>query len=157
MVAIHPHTPTDRPWLIAKLDHWGGTTMVSRGKVHDLLCLPGFVAVDGEERVGLALYRVADGECELVSLDSLCEGQGIGTALLAAGTSAARNAGCRRLWLITTNDNTHALRFYQRRGLRLVAIHRDAVTAARRLKPSIPLLGNDNIPIRDEIEIELIL
>lgn len=156
-VAILPLTPADQPWLIATLGHWGGTTMVTRGQIHDLLCVPGFVAFAGEARVGLALYQTTDDECELISLDSLRQGIGVGTALLAAVTDAARSAGCRRLWLITTNDNTHARRFYQRRGLRLAAIHRDAVTAARRLKPSIPLLGNDNIPIRDEIEMELIV
>jgi ribosomal protein S18 acetylase RimI-like enzyme len=155
LMNVIPCPPTDRPWLLATLTHWGVTTMVTRGQVHDLLRLPGFVAFDGEKRVGLALYRIADAECELVSLDSLREGVGVGTALLAAVTDAARNAGCRRLWLITTNDNTQALRFYQRRGLRLVAIYRDAVTAARQLKPSIPLLGNDGIPIRDELALEL--
>jgi ribosomal protein S18 acetylase RimI-like enzyme len=67
----------------------------------------------------------------------------------------ATAAGCRRLWLITTNDNLDALRFYQRRGFELVAVHRDFREVARRLKPSIPLEGNFGIPIRDEIELEL--
>ena len=66
-------------------------------------------------------------------------------------------AGCRRLWLITTNDNLAALRFYQRRGFELVAVHRRAVAAARRLKPEIPLVGAHGIPIRDEIELEMAL
>lgn len=157
MIVTTPLTPADRPWLIATLDHWGGTTMVSRGRIHDLLALTGVVGWTGDERAGLALYRVEGAACELVSLDSLRPGLGIGTALVAAVADAARAAGCRRLWLITTNDNTRALRFYQRRGLRLVALHRDAVTAARRLKPTIPLLGDDDIPIRDELELELLL
>jgi len=105
--------------------------VVTRGQIHDLPRLPGFVALDGDERMGLALYRIADDECELVSLDSLREGIGVGSALLAVAADAAHGAGCRRLWLITTNDNTHALRFYQRRGLRLVAIHRDAAHATQ--------------------------
>ena len=150
-------TPADRPWLTATLDHWGGPVMVSRGRVHDLLALPGFVAREGGERVGLALYRIEGEECELVSLDSLREGRGVGSALVAAVAEAARAAGCRRLWLITTNDNTYALRFYQRRGLHLVALHRDTIAAARLLKPTIPLVGNDGIAIRDEIELELVL
>jgi len=29
----------------------------------------------------------------------------------------------RRVFLITTNDNLHALDFYQRRGFELVAVH----------------------------------
>ena len=128
MATVRPLATTDRPWLIATLAHWGGTTVVTRGQIHDLPRFPGFVALDGDERMGLALYRIADDECELVSLDSLREGIGVGSALLAVAADAAHGAGCRRLWLITTNDNTHALRFHQRRGLRLVAIHPDAVT-----------------------------
>jgi hypothetical protein len=84
-------------------------------------------------------------------------GQGVGTALIEAVKVAAIEAGCRRLWLMTTNDNLHALGFYQRRGFRLVAVYPGAVDAARLLKPEIPLLGNDGIPIRDEIELEIAL
>jgi ribosomal protein S18 acetylase RimI-like enzyme len=65
--------------------------------------------------------------------------------------------GCRRLWLITTNDNTDALRFYQKHGFMLVAVHRNAIEESRKLKPEIPLIGNNNIPIRDEIELEMML
>jgi ribosomal protein S18 acetylase RimI-like enzyme len=91
----------------------------------------------------------------LVTLDAFTEGQGIGSALLDAVTDEARRQGCRRLWLITTNDNLHALRFYQRRELRLVSVHRDAVDDARQLKPSIPLVGEYGIPLHDELELEL--
>jgi len=72
--------------------------------------------------------------------------------------AVARNAaakGCRRLWLITTNDNVDALRFYQRRGLRLVAVHRGAVDRARLVKPQIPDVGSFGIAVHDEIELEL--
>jgi GNAT superfamily N-acetyltransferase len=68
---------------------------------------------------------------------------------------SARAAGCRRLWLITTNDNLPALRFYQKRGFVLVRLHRGAVAGSRRLKPEIPLTGSEGIPIRDELELEL--
>jgi ribosomal protein S18 acetylase RimI-like enzyme len=81
----------------------------------------------------------------------------VGSALIEAATQAARRVGCRRLWLITTNDNTHALRFYQKRGFVIAAIHVNALEKARRLKPEIPLIGEDGIPLRDEIELEMIL
>jgi ribosomal protein S18 acetylase RimI-like enzyme len=155
-IEIRPLTPGDRAWADALLGKsWGGTLMVSRGQVHDLATLPGFVALAGDERVGLATYRIAGGECELTSLDSRRERIGVGSALVAAVKEVALAGGCRRLWLITTNDNTHALRFYQRRGFLLVAIHRDALAESRRLKPQIPLLGLNDIPLRDEIELEL--
>ena len=67
----------------------------------------------------------------------------------------ARRQGCTRLWVITTNDNVDALRFYQRRGFRLVRVHRGAVDRSRaRLKPEIPSVGAYGIPLRDEIELE---
>jgi len=133
----------------------GGPLIVSRGQLHDASELPAFIAWRGSERVGLSTYRLEGEACELVSLDSLYPNQGIGTALTVAVADAARRAGCRRLWLITTNDNLPALRFYQRRGFVLAALHVDAVAASRRLKPTIPLLGWAGIPIRDEIELEL--
>ena len=80
---------------------------------------------------------------------------GAGTALIEAVAGAARAAGCARLWLITTNDNLRALRFYQRRGFRLAALHRDALARSRELKPSIAEIGLDGIPLRDELELEL--
>lgn len=153
---IRARTEDDRAWAEAQLrTRWGGAIMVTRGQIHDLSALPGFVALLDGERVALATYRLAGDECELTSLDSLREGRGAGTALLAAVMERACAAGCRRLWLITTDDNTHALRFYQRRGFRLAALYRGAVTTARLLKPAIPLLGDDGIPIRDELELEL--
>jgi hypothetical protein len=50
-----------------------------------------------------------------------------------------------------------ALRFYHLRGFLLAAIYRNAIAASRKLKPEIPLQGIDGIPIRDEIELELLL
>jgi GNAT superfamily N-acetyltransferase len=111
--------------------------------------------VDGDEIVGLATFRLEGDECELVSLDALAQWRGIGSALLAAVAEEATARGSRRLWLITTNDNIDAIRFYLRRGLRLVAVHLAAIDEARKLKPSIPLVGENGIPIHDELEFEL--
>lgn len=155
---IRPLTASDHPWLAAFIaEHWGSAMMVVRETLYDATTLPGFVAVDGETVVGLVTYRIDGDDTEVMSLDSLREGQGIGWALLQAVMDAARAAGCPRLRLVTTNDNLHALRFYQRRGFRLIALRPDAVTRSRRLKPEIPLLGHDGIPLRDEIELEITL
>lgn len=68
----------------------------------------------------------------------------------------ARRAGCTRLWLVTTNDNLDALRFYQRRGFRLSRLRPGAVDLSRQtLKPEIPEVGTFGIAIRDELELEL--
>ena len=70
--------------------------------------------------------------------------------------NAAIEAGCTRLWLITTNDNLRALELYQRWGMEIVAFHRHAVTEARRhLNPSTPERGAHGIPIAHEFELEL--
>jgi ribosomal protein S18 acetylase RimI-like enzyme len=155
-VEVRPLTAADREWVARlALELWGSDRVVSRGRVWHLSELAGFAAVDGDRVAGLITYRVEEGQMEVVSIDSLEQGRGIGTALLEAAASQARAAGCRRLWLITTNDNLRALRFYQRRGMRLAALHRDAVARSRELKPQIPRMGCHGIPIRDELELEL--
>jgi len=148
----------DRPWALHLLqENWGSAVMVSRGKIHRAVELPGFIAVHNGEPAGLVTYNIAGKVCEITSLNSLVEGQGIGSALVEAVKDAAAEAGCQRLWLITTNDNTAVLRFWQKRDFKFVAVYPDAVEQSRRIKPEIPLLGNDGIPIRDEIELEMIL
>jgi ribosomal protein S18 acetylase RimI-like enzyme len=156
--SVRPLAEADRPWASRLLaERWGSADIVTRGRVHRADRLPGFVASQDGRRLGLVTYRLEGADCELVSLDSLAEGQGIGTALLKAVEDEARAGGARRLWLVTTNDNLRAVEFYRRRGYRVAAVHRGAVVELRRLKPSIPLAGLDGIPIEDEIEMELVL
>jgi ribosomal protein S18 acetylase RimI-like enzyme len=146
-----------RPASELLVKQWGTTQVVSRGSLFDASALPGFVATDEGGPIGLVTYHLAGDACEIVTLNSLVEGKGTGAALIAAVKTVAEAAGCRRLWLITTNDNTPALRFYQKRGFHLVAVHRNALEHSRRLKPQIPLFGLDGIPLRDEIELEMLL
>jgi ribosomal protein S18 acetylase RimI-like enzyme len=134
---------------------WGSPIVLSRGRAHDASCLAALVCEAEGEMVGLATYDIREGDCELVTIDALTRGQGVGTKLLEAAIRAARQSNCRRLWLITSNDNLSALRFYQRRGLRLIAVHRGAIDEARRVKPEIPLTGHDGIAIHDELELEV--
>lgn len=136
---------------------WGSFVVVSRGVRHDLRELPTIVAEQDGEIVGIVTYEPGDGEAEVTSLDALRPDRGVGTALLDAVIDVGLSNGWRRLWLVTTNDNTHALRFYQRRGWDLVAVHRGAVDDARSLKPEIPEKGDDEIAIRHELELELVL
>lgn len=137
------------------IDHWGDEYMIVNNELIALPGLYGFVAeIDGRV-VGLATYRIQDNSCELLSIDSLLARKGIGSALLDAVIHIARSTGCSRLRLVTTNDNLNALRFYQMRGFHLCALRPGAVAVSRALKPTIPLLGNDDIPICDEIELEM--
>lgn len=145
----------DEEWKLQRLlERWGSRRVVSRGCVHDALELPSLVAERDGVPVGLATFALRDDACELVTLDAFEQGSGVGSALIEAGCRFARTRGCQRLWLITSNDNLPAVRFYQRRGFRLIAVHQDAITRARReLKPEIPELGLDDIPVRDELEL----
>ncbi len=148
----------DHTWIEAVLrERWGATAMVSRGVLHNALELPALIAEREGERCGLATYRLEGSECEILTFDTFPRFQGTGTDLIAALIAQATEAGCRRLWLVTSNDNLDALRFYQRRGFTLVAVHRNAVAEARRLKPGIRAVGSYGIPVRDEIELECAL
>jgi DNA-3-methyladenine glycosylase I len=154
-ITVRAADEADRRWMARLLSsRWGAVQIVSRGQVHQADRLPAYVAVRDGEPVGLATYRAEGEACELVSLDSLEENTGVGTALLEAVRRRAENLRCRRLWLVTTNDNLRALGFYQRRDFVLVAVHRNAMDAVRRLKPTVPAVGLNGIPLRDELELE---
>ena len=116
--------------------------------------MPGFAALREGEIAGLITYHIHKKSCEIVTLNSLHRNQGIGQALIEKVGTAAREKGCVRLWLVTTNDNLQGLGFYQKRGFKVVAIHADAVKESRKLKPGIPLVGENGIPINDEIVLE---
>jgi len=133
---------------------WGSEQVVTRGKMLDASRLPGFVVLDGTNLLGLITFHVQGLECEIVTLNAVLENLGIGTRLIDQVKETARQNGWMKIWLITTNDNVDALRFYQKRGFVLVALHRDAIAFSRKLKPSIPLIGLHGILIRDEIELE---
>ncbi|HET7656924.1 MAG TPA: GNAT family N-acetyltransferase [Bacillales bacterium] len=135
--------------------NWGSAIMVSRGKSHRIDELPGFVAMEANHLLGLITYNIEDEECEIVSLDSLVKNQGVGSRLLECVVKMAEEKRSRRVWLITSNDNLHAMRFYQKRGFNMVALYVNAINAARKIKPEIPKFGNDGIPLRHEIEFEL--
>ena len=156
-IFIRPVDSDDGDWISKMItERWGAEFVVAHYEVFHCRDLPGFVATYGEEKVGLLTYKIVGDECEIVSLDSLRPCAGVGTALIEAVKAAAIESGCKRLWLVTTNDNMNALRFYQKRGFVLVKINRNAIEFARKLKP-IPLIGAEGIPIRDEIELEMML
>ncbi|MHC4109361.1 MAG: GNAT family N-acetyltransferase, partial [Planctomycetota bacterium] len=97
---------SDRDWIRETLvEHWGSTVVVTRGRVHDGDRLPGLVALLGGARAGLLTFDHRGDELEIVTLNSLAPRQGIGTALVAAARALAAALSCRRLWLVTTNDN----------------------------------------------------
>jgi ribosomal protein S18 acetylase RimI-like enzyme len=155
-VRVRTAAAADRDWIEAFLRDHGSLRVARGGELVHPLDHPMLVAETSEGAVGLLTY-VVDGEaCEVLTLHAARQWAGAGSALLAAVLAIAEERGCRRLWLVTTNDNVDALRFYQRRGFRLAAIQVGAVDEARRtLKPEIPETGAYGIPLRDELELEI--
>jgi len=137
------------------VEHWHSAKIVSRGKVHYADRLQGFIALEGGKRIGLVTFLIEGDECEIVTLNSIVERIGVGSALVNAVRSKALSNNCRRVWLITTNDNFPALGFYQRRGFTLAALYSNALERSRQLKPEISLVGLARIPLRDELELEM--
>ena len=128
------------------------------GRLEDTLSHPALVAERDARLAGVLTYVLGDDACEVLTLHAAERHAGVGTALLRAVEDIARDAGCERLWLITTNDNVDALRFYQRRGFRLAVLHRGAVDDSRdSLKPEIPVVGDYGIQLRDELELDKVL
>ncbi len=136
---------------------WNCPPSISRGKIIDTNILPGFLFIEDEKIKGIVTYNIENEECEIVTLNSFDENQGIGTTLIKEVLGIAQKNDCKRLWLITTNDDTNAIRFYQKKGFDLKAAHINAMEISRNLKPSIPLIGMDNIPIKHELEFEILL
>src|ERR671925_543479 len=106
MVDVRALTESDRAWAVqVEAESWSTPVVARLGELVDPTQLPGFIALLDGQRAGLVSYAVRGGECELVTIRSLREGRGVGQALLDAVRGAASEAGCSRLWLVTTNDN----------------------------------------------------
>lgn len=160
---IRAFEPSDLPWaegLIGAV--FGGRVQARRGELIDVLGQPGFVAIIDRpnERagtpdavpVGIFTYRPDGDAYEITYVEATSQFDGIGSALLDTFLRELKPA---HVWVVTTNDNVDALRFYQRRGFRIRDVRIGAVTEAREtLKPEIGKFGAYGIEIRDEIELE---
>ena len=152
---IHRLTQNDLPRLRDFwTKQWGSEFVVAHNEIIRYDEVDGFIY---DNWAGVITFKIRGDECEITSLDSLNEGKGIGTTLINVVLREAKEKNCRRVFLITTNDNLYALGYYQRRGFELVSIRRNAVNESRKVKPSIPLIGENNIPLRDEIELEILI
>jgi len=109
-------------------EHWGSRKVVISSGVYDCAELDGFAALEDDGTIiGLITYVIRAAECEIISLNSLVEGKGIGTRLINEVEDVARTNGCEVLKVTTTNDNLHALEFYQKRGFVLSRVIPNAV------------------------------
>ena len=153
-IRVRAAVEADRPmiaWLMTEL--WGSPTQIVHQTVYRPADLPGLIAERGSRVAGLLTFHVAGGVLEVVTLNALERRAGVGTLLMEAAAAEARQLRCHEIRLTTTNDNLDAIRFYQRRGLRLVALRPGAVDRARAERPEIPPVGDYGIPLRDEIDL----
>jgi GNAT superfamily N-acetyltransferase len=153
-IRVRPVGDGDRPmiaWLMLEL--WGSALQVVHRTVYRPSDLPGLIAERGSRIAGLLTFNVAGVVLEVVTLNALERRAGVGTLLMETVAAEARQRRCQEIRLTTTNDNLDAIRFYQRRGLRLVALRPGAVDQARAERPEIPRIGDYGIPLRDEIDL----
>ena len=135
-------------------DQWGSPMSVSKGRILNTVDLPGFLCLEEGKIIGLLTYKIDGADWEIVTLNSLRPNHGLASRLIERVVEKAKSSACNRIWLITTNDNTHAIRFYQKRGFEWVGFYKDSMEVSRKLKPEISEFGEHGIPIKHEIEFE---
>lgn len=139
-------------------ESWGSIQVAVHSELYDLSTLPCLIAVSDEQKLlGYCYYRISNDECEIMAIESIMPNKGVGSALIIAAAQIASDENCTRIFLQTTNDNAHAFRFYQRRGFTMCDVRWNELDYSRKIKPIIPLLGEDDIPLLHEIEFELAL
>ena len=148
MTQIKPATIDDWRWIEENASAIGGSHVVSQGTLYTLRDYEGFVAIADDQRLGFAVLR----EDELLGIAAPQPGHGVGSLLVEHCESLLLTRDYSSIWLVTTNDNLDAMRFYQRRGFILDGLHKGAFEEVKRIKGiSGEVLGNFEIPIRDEL------
>lgn len=146
-----PDDPDQQAWLRDAYDaDWEGPTMTIDGVDHSLLGQPTLVAEEGGELCGYLVYERQLQGTELLAMAAHPRGQGVGRALVRALVEQTDAT----ITVVTTNDNTDALAFYQRCGFRITAVRIGAVDRSRVVKPEIPMRGEHAIEIHDELVLE---
>ena len=155
---IRPAASADNKWLEELMNRdWGGLPLVIRGKKFYPSQLDGIIAENENGIAGFLFYEVRDKDCEIIVFEVFDKFKGTGTSILDNLKEVAKDKKCQRIYLMTTNDHLDALRFYQKRGFHICGIHIDSVKDSRKIKPTIGMTGDHDIPVRDEIDLEFLL
>ena len=133
--------------------HFFSLEVVCRDEVIDMTLQDGFLCTQDGAYIGVITWQDRGDMLDVTALCTDVAGQGVGTRLLTKAKEAAVLQNKKGVTLITTNDNIRALYFYQTRGFWIKGIDIGAVGRARKIKPVIPLFGEHDIPLRDEIEL----
>jgi GNAT superfamily N-acetyltransferase len=150
-----PIEPVGQEFIRRRWEESWGLPVVSISRTYLPEDVSGLVWRDewGEPQ-GLITWHIERDHAEIVSMDASQQGRHIGGRLLDGAEAELRKRGVRRATIVTTNDNLRAIAFYVRRGYRIVRVALDDMDRVRKIKPTVPLLGNDNIPLRDMFEME---
>ena len=148
-------TKNDNEAVSEIIKGWGSDILVSRGKPHKAQGLDGILAWDNGKIIGLGLYYIKNNECEIALLETFDQNKGIGTRIIEKIIEIAKESKCKKIWLVTTNSNINAIKFYQKRGFDISNIYINAMDVARKIKPEIPEIAENGIKIKDEIEFEI--
>ena len=156
---IKPAAKADFEWIKELYrQYWSGDICVSRGKVQKVDDFTGgFVAETGGQNTGFVTYTITGPEMEITGMVSLKEKSGIGSALVKEVIELAKKQKIKKVCLVTTNDNLNGIGFWQKRGFKLVKVYPCSMEYVRKIKPAVPLIGENGIPLRDELELEMIL
>jgi N-acetylglutamate synthase-like GNAT family acetyltransferase len=150
-------TPDDSMWLDELMNkNWGGLPLVIRGKKYYPSSLDGIIAENEKGIAGFLFYEIREQDCEIIVFEIFDKFKGMGTVILNKLKEIAKSSNCSRIYLMTTNDNLDAFRFYQRRGFNICGIHIDSVKNSRKIKPTIGMVGDHGISVRDEIDLEFL-
>lgn len=153
-VITRPVTKNDQRWINKIIsDSWGSTIIVSTQKF-DVSKLPAVIVEDNGLTVGVSIYNIKDNRLEIVAIKTTKSGKGYGKALMDECKKIAKEKELKSVFLITTTDNLNAIGFYQKQGLRMVKIYPNEMENVRKIKPDIPLIGENGIPLKDELEFE---
>lgn len=89
---------------------------IAGGKAHFLLCEV------GGNWAGFVKLEASGNILEIAKLyvDSIFHGSGVASALMQAGLERAKALGCKRVWLLVWEENSRAVRFYQKHGFEIV-------------------------------------
>ena len=137
------------------LGRWKTERMVSKGRLYQPGDHKGFIAQADGEIKGLITYEKLVRDIEITLLQRDIPSLGIAARLTELVIKKAKEEGVRRVWAVTTNDNTPAMHFYQKNGFDMVQLHYNALLKSRQLKPEIPATGFADIPIKHELEFEI--
>ncbi len=70
---------SERIWIDDFItNHWGSNIVDIHNKSFTPSQLNGYIASEGEEKIGLITYKIQNAECEIVTLNTLVENEGIG-------------------------------------------------------------------------------